>query len=111
MKAEEIINKFKRCKKVYRHGDVVILSHKQDKGGHDCKGVLAEGEVTGHAHRVKGNAQVTAEAEDAVHRLMTVAERVLIDHEEHKPKAVPKGTYKIGVQKQWTPEGLRRVED
>jgi len=98
-----------------RHGDVVLVSDDKAEGGKKLPAVLAEGEVTGHAHRVKApksKAQVEQIANETVQRLLRVtAEKARVDHEEHTTQEVPKGTHRIGIQAQWTPEGLKRVVD
>jgi hypothetical protein len=115
MKASEIIKKFKSAKFKARHGDVVIISDGAVKGSCDAPRRLAEGEVTGHAHRILGaesDAQVQKIANETVQRLLKVsAAQALLDHEEHKTNAIPKGTHRSSIQATWTPEGLRRVED
>lgn len=95
-----------------RHGDVVIV---RDAGapqdGKDAKGVVAEGEATGHAHRIS-KAKVKHVIGDMLQRVVTVARGSgLLSHEEHKTNPLPKGTYRTGIQKQESPEGWTRVVD
>ncbi len=113
MNAKQIIKMFGAAKMLGRHGDVVIVRDDDAKAdGKNCKGVLAEGEATGHAHRIaKGRAQVIAVANAVAQRLVNVAQAAIVDHEEHTAQKLPKGTYRSGIQAQWTPEGLRRVVD
>jgi hypothetical protein len=113
MKAKQIIKKFKSAKVKARHGDVIIIADNSPMKDAGPAPSLADGEVTGHAHRVSsGDAEVKKVAETTVQRLLKVtAEKAFIDHEEHKKNAVPKGQYRSSIQATWTPEGLRRVED
>ena len=95
-----------------RHGDVVIIrDDAAPKDGKDAKGVVAEGEATGHAHRVS-RAKVKTVIGDMLQRVVTVAKGTgLLSHEEHKTNALPKGTYRTGIQQQESPEGWTRVID
>ena len=113
MNAKQIIKMFSSAKMLGRHGDVVIVQDDDATiDGKDCKGVLAEGEMTGHAHRItKGRAQVVAVAGAVAQRLVKVAQAAVLDHEEHTAQKLPKRTYRSGIQAQWTPEGLRPVID
>jgi hypothetical protein len=114
MEAKKIISLFEGAPFKGRHGDVIVVRDDGAKDGAEkCPGKeLAFGEVTGHAHRVtKGRAQVLKVANAVAQRLVKVAQAATVDHEEHTAQRLPKGTYRSGVQAQWTPEGLRRVED
>lgn len=113
MNAKQVIGMFEDAKFKGRHGDVVIVRDDGAKGdGKKLGAVLAEGEATGHAHRIaKGKADVQAVANSVAQRLVNVAQAAVVDHEEHTAQKLPKGTYRSGIQAQWTPEGLRRVLD
>lgn len=114
MNAKHIIELFDNASFRSRHGDVIIVrGESAAPGGEACPGKeLAFGEVTGHAHRItKGRADVLKVANAVAQRLVNVARAATLDHEEHTAQQIPKGTYRSGVQAQWTPEGLRRVED
>lgn len=79
----------------FQHGDVIIEACERTDAGEPNRGnkhVLAEGEVTGHAHRiesdkVKSYGQGTASFID-------VEEICRVTHEEHKPALIPEGFYK-----------------
>lgn len=62
--------------------------------------ILAEGEVTGHAHAVLDSPGVSTFklGEDLYLRNQ---EEVTVTHEEHKPVTVPPGTYKIGQVREY----------
>lgn len=110
MQAKEIVKLFQAEDK-FRHGDVVIVRDDAVKGdGKDMRGVLADGEVTGHAHRVS-RAHVQGVVNSLVQRAITVKKVDKVDHEEHVASPLPKGTFRSGVQAQWTPEGLKPVVD
>lgn len=56
--------------------------------------VLAEGEVTGHAHRVEDD---EAELVEIGGRMLLVLERAAtVTHEEHKPVTLEPGVWEIG---------------
>ena len=74
--------------------------------------VLAEGEVTGHAHRLIGDvAQWTGSGGK---RYVLVREGVTITHEEHDPVPSPvaPGLYEVIQQQEWDlSKQWRRVRD
>lgn len=100
---------------IYRHGDVIIQridnipgkKMKQDKTN-----ILVEGEVTGHAHKlIKGEVWKLADPEEMTIGFLKVLEPTKITHEEHNPIELPKGNYKFSVQKEYLPEGWKKVID
>jgi hypothetical protein len=98
---------------LWRHGDVLIA--KIDSLPADMKrredGVLAYGEITGHAHRL----QVPESAElwelDGVLYMKVVAPVATVVHEEHKPIMIPEGLYRVWQQREYTPDSVRIVVD
>lgn len=76
--------------------------------------VLAEGELTGHAHRLRGDVlDWTAAGERYVHVL---GEPGTLQHEDHDPVPAavvePGQTYRVVRQREWSLEGQwRRVAD
>lgn len=74
--------------------------------------VLAEGEATGHAHRIeeKESAELFTEGDKMflhVHRITHLT------HEEHKPIALDPGVYEVGRIREWDQfdQEARRVQD
>lgn len=55
--------------------------------------VLAEGEVTGHAHRLRGP-RVDWDAES---RRLQLDEDASLSHEEHGRQTLPRGNYTVGI--------------
>ena len=55
--------------------------------------VLAEGEATGHSHRVEGEAELLELGERLFLRVLGGDVRVV--HEEHAPQIIPPGNYEI----------------
>jgi hypothetical protein len=72
--------------------------------------ILADGEVTGHAHRVTGQAEVFDDDSD---RVLRAASPVEVEHEEHKTISLPAGEYRTFKQQEIDPdtEEARAVAD
>lgn len=120
MKANEIIGMFEKAKFKARHGDVVIVktaASKLPKKGINNGGIVAHGEATGHAHRVKkatgklSKVKVEKIDQQLDQMIIRALDKTHIEHEEHKDGPLAKGTYITGIQKQFSPEGWNRVED
>lgn len=100
---------------IKRQGDVLLVkvaSMPKDVSGVECKTriVLAEGEVTGHAHAIYEPAK--AKLWDAgAERFLQVMETVSLKHEEHAEVMLDPGIYRIAIQTEYTPEELRNVAD
>ena len=56
--------------------------------------ILAEGETTGHAHRIHEVAGVEFKEKDGMFYLQN-KEELSVVHEEHGPVTIPPGTWKI----------------
>ena len=101
---------------IARQGDVVIRSIKTIPEGLVKKDdlVLAEGEATGHAHRItKGKAELQVNALMGLMILRVLSEEAVLSHEEHSDIILPMGDYEIKQQREydWMTENLRRVAD
>jgi hypothetical protein len=72
--------------------------------------ILAYGEVTGHAHRIKESTKVRMWSAGA-ERFLQVMEAVALTHEEHTALTIPPGVYKLPQQVEYTPAELKRVAD
>lgn len=102
--------------KQLQHGDVVLEKVEKDlTGAKELKAlVLAEGETTGHAHRVLSVKGVKVYEENGIKYVVNLNDtEALLTHEEHKTIAIPKGTFKIGIVKEVDPfsEEIRQVRD
>lgn len=73
--------------------------------------VLAQGEATGHAHRLAepGRAEVFTFEEQMF--VEVFEESATIKHDEHGPITLPKGCYEVRIQREYTPKGIQRVYD
>lgn len=81
--------------KIFRHGDVILYQLNEDPGSSSVekeeKLVLAEGEATGHAHRLTGNFDVLEQVSgDVKFEVYTTA---VLTHEEHDIIVLEKGIY------------------
>lgn len=97
--------------KQFRHGDVFLeqVANPSRQGRrYQQDNVLAEGEATGHAHRVTGDFLLYDL--DGTLYLRTKGSATLV-HEEHAQIALPRGTFKVTLQREWSPEGWTRVLD
>jgi hypothetical protein len=43
--------------------------------------------------------------------LRVLAERATVVHQEHGPIVLPQGAYRVWRQREYTPQGIRRVVD
>lgn len=99
--------------KLYRQGDVLIKkisdlpknSIKQELEG-DI--ILALGEVTGHAHRIKDGADWWKNEEVMI---LEVSNKASITHEEHHTIDLEAGFYEVRRQREYSPEEIRNVAD
>lgn len=106
---------------VVRQGDVVVqrvsdlpLAAALEKDTN--KVVLAYGEVTGHHHRFDDVLSVPESPKvrmwsAGAERFIQVLERSSLVHEEHAPIALEPGVYKVTIQREYSPEEIRRVVD
>lgn len=126
--------------KHYRHGDILLIKidelpknmkFKTKKGK-----VILEGEITGHAHRLKGNVRIlevaekiannpsgvwdgkrlvanipTVEPKSQVVGYALVKELTELIHEEHNTITLPVGTYEIRRQREYDADFIKYVED
>jgi hypothetical protein len=99
---------------IYRQGDVLIRriqSLPKQTAQARLNGILAYGEVTGHAHRVEdlAHAEVLEVGEGLYLRVGDGGVRIV--HEEHAPISLPPGNYEVSIQREYTPEAIRNVAD
>ena len=73
--------------------------------------VLAEGEVTGHKHQLKGNQIQVYEFENQ--KYIQVPQTAELIHEEHQKLELDQGFYKVTQQREYSylNEQIRRVAD
>jgi hypothetical protein len=101
---------------MYRQGDVLVVPVKgiparakpvgRDRG----RIILAHGEATGHAHAiVSDEAELLAAGEGRYLRVRGAG--ATLSHEEHRAIPLPPGEYRVVIQREYRPEGERRVLD
>ena len=98
---------------LFRHGDVLIqkvsrlpqgvkrLSHR----------TLAHGELTGHSHQIREKDQVALWQSGNELFLQIEAGHATVVHQEHAPIEIPRGTYRVWRQREYTPERIVVVRD
>jgi hypothetical protein len=98
---------------MWRHGDVFIAPVDAIPGNAVKKVhcVLAEGEATGHSHRIaEVGAAELVEHEGKLY-LRVHAEQATVIHQEHRAITLPRGNYRVWQQREYTPEAIRTVVD
>lgn len=94
-----------------RQGDVILIPAtnsepdlEQFKASHLT---LAEGEVTGHRHRITdGDAELYEKGSTLFLRVHS--ETATLGHEEHAAIQIPKGFWKVQIQREYVPSVARR---
>jgi hypothetical protein len=101
----------------YQQGDVLMFredipENAKSKDRHDRGYILAEGEVTGHAHVVEDidGVEMFELGEDL---FLRADHDVIVKHEEHNHIKIPAGDYRIGIVKEYDhfEEEARQVTD
>ncbi|PYE52809.1 hypothetical protein [Deinococcus yavapaiensis] len=98
---------------LYRHGDVLIaLVPALPLGARPRPDlVLAPDEFGGHRHRVAEPTAARLFSHGDLTFLQVTAERATVIHEDHRPIELPRGTYRVWQQREYTPERVRIVLD
>jgi hypothetical protein len=98
---------------MWRHGDVLIAKARSIPAGArplpHC--VLAEGELTGHSHRIEGSAVAELFELGGERFLRVLAESASVIHQEHRTITLPRGTYRVWGQREYTPRAIVPVRD
>ncbi len=98
---------------IYRNGDICIKQiDKLPEGLVEKKSnILAEGEVTGHAHKLLKNGFTLYEKEGVLY--LSVKELTPLTHEEHKTIEIAPGEYIIQTEREYNPfdEEISKVKD
>ncbi len=99
---------------ILRQGDVLIIpSNTLVKGTKLPHLTLAEGEVTGHRHRIS-NGEAELLERDGVLYLRVLSPTAVLTHEEHAQVTIPQGNWEIRIQREYEPyepEGWQYVAD
>ena len=103
--------------KIIRQGDVMLVRDdtidiSAAKPEKPTKGycVLADGEATGHAHRVAQAVAAIWVVGEAM-RVLQVKAKTTLQHEEHSHLDLDPGLYRVVRQREYSPEAIRNVAD
>jgi hypothetical protein len=98
---------------MWRQGDVLIAQVEAVPQGASQRPdvVLAQGELTGHNHRVKVPETAELWELDGMLYMKVVAPTTTIVHEEHKPITLSEGVYRVWMQREYSPQKVRLVAD
>ncbi len=102
---------------MFRQGDVLLIPtpHRRSRTAKPVardagRIVLAYGEVTGHAHAI-GDALAELFEERDGRLYLRATSVVTLRHEEHDAITIPRGTYRVVRQREYSPEAIRQVAD
>ena len=96
---------------IIRQGDVLIIPSDIAAVGTKLPHLtLAEGEVTGHRHRIS-NGEAELFDRDGILYLKVLSPTAILTHEEHAEVTIPQGNWEIKIQREYSPEGWRYVAD
>lgn len=85
-----------KIERIYRHGDVILYKLQDanlENGTKTDELVLALGEVTGHAHRLKGDVEVLERDKAGDNIKFVVKGEAVLTHEEHDTIVLERGVY------------------
>lgn len=95
---------------MYRQGDILLVHNDIPKDAKQLNTgniVLALGSATGHSHTV----QNATRYESGGVTYVDCPTLTQLTHNEHATIELPAGTYKLVKQVEYTPQGIRDVED
>lgn len=96
----------------YQQGDVIVEVADKVEGEKLNHLILAEGDVTGHIHRITSGEAALYNMQGALY-LKVISDHALLTHEEHGKIVLPKGDYvvrKVLEYDHWADE-IREVAD
>jgi hypothetical protein len=98
---------------MWRHGDVLIAPTTAFPAAATPRpgAVLAYGELTGHSHRVRDPLSAEVWEHAGMLFLKVVSDHAVIIHEEHHPITLSRGLYRVWMQREYTPQAIRRIVD
>lgn len=97
------------------HGDVIVekiedLPESFEFMKKEPMDALAYGEASGHIHKLfkmtdlpSGSYAFDLREKDDGTKYLKVIEPVVLKHQEHLPRIIPPGNYKIGIQREYDP--------
>ena len=98
---------------IWRHGDVLIASVPSlpARAKASESAILVHGELTGHSHRILERSAAELWELDGSLYLKVIADKATVVHQEHGPITLPRGSYRVWIQREYTPATIRRVAD
>lgn len=98
---------------MWRHGDVLLATAETipEEARRLHHTTLAYGELTGHSHRIKEAKAAELYALAGQLFLKVIADRATLIHEEHGPIELKPGIYRVWMQREYSPEAIRRIID
>ena len=98
---------------LYRHGDVLLaLVSALPADAQPTPGlILAHGELTGHAHRIRETGVTQLFTKSTFTYLQVTGAKATLVHEEHRPIELPTGVYRVWQQREYTPTAIRTILD
>lgn len=102
--------------RIYRHGDVLIRQIAELPKGERSEvttTVLAEGEATGHKHRLTCAEAFAVMQGFEEKKYFELRAPATLTHEEHSALSIEPGAYEIGIETEFDyfEEAMRRVVD
>jgi hypothetical protein len=103
---------------IFRQGDILFIkTNKEPKKNMKMAdhGRIAEGEVTGHHHSIQkldlSNVDCFVDGSGEIVTVAVKQDTATVTHQEHGPITLTKGNWEIRRQREYQPEGWRRVAD
>lgn len=100
---------------MFRHGDVFLQQAEIPQAAKKLPHcVLAEGELTGHCHQIREPEAAELFRHKGEMFLRVTRRKATLIHQEHADIALPKGEYRVWIQREYEPKaprGHRRVVD
>jgi hypothetical protein len=100
-------------KRLYRHGDVLVLQVPAlpEAALKKTHLTLAEGELTGHSHRIAESDSAELWEHQSDRFLRVIGPSATLIHEEHGPITLTPGIYRVWRQREYSPNEIRTVRD
>jgi hypothetical protein len=97
---------------MWRQGDVLLLEVEAipPEASEAPDLVVAHGEMTGHRHRFESAARRLL-ARDGTQYVEVVGDFAELVHEEHGTIRLPRGLYRVKIQREYVPGAFRTVLD
>ncbi len=92
-----------RPRHAMRQGDVILIPIAHAPEGYQLSHTtLAEGEVTGHRHRISQGQAELYERNGTLY-LKVLSETAILSHEEHRAITIPSGEWMVLIQREYVP--------